>query len=206
MMKSGRATEVSCAVEGLVDEAISRRLVRECLLSAGPVYGRNGKQFLLDRISGYNNAARFSPWFVVVDLDTDFDCAPPALQAWLPRPAPAMVLRVAVREAEAWLMADRDSFAAFLGVSGDRIPTAPELEVDPKRTVVALARQSRKRSIREDMVPRASSGRNEGELYVARVIQYVQKHWRPRIAAQRADSLRRCLERLDELAHRVGEC
>ena len=205
-MKLEAGALVSCVVEGLVDEAVVRRLVHECGLPAGPVYGRNGKQFLLARIGGYNKAARFSPWLVIVDLDMDYGCAPPALHAWLPEPAPDMIFRVAVHEVEAWLLADRDSFASFFGVSRARISGAPESEPEPKRTVVALANESWKRRIREDMVPREGSGRREGELYVARTIEYVQGCWHPRVAAQRADSLRRCLERLDELAQSLGEC
>jgi hypothetical protein len=38
-------------------------------------------QQLLERLGGYNNAARFSPWLVLVDLDRDADCPPPFVAA-----------------------------------------------------------------------------------------------------------------------------
>jgi hypothetical protein len=54
----------------------------------GPVYGKNGKQHLHKRITGFNNAARYSPWIVLLDLDHDAECAPPLRSHWLPEAAP----------------------------------------------------------------------------------------------------------------------
>lgn len=50
--------EISAAVEGLVDEAVARRLIIHAGARPGPVYGRQGKPFLRQKIAGYNNAAR----------------------------------------------------------------------------------------------------------------------------------------------------
>ena len=61
----------------------------------GTVYGKHGKPFLKERIGGCNNASRHAPWVVLVDLDTDSDCAPPFRATWLPHPAPHMCFRVA---------------------------------------------------------------------------------------------------------------
>jgi hypothetical protein len=85
--------------------------------SVGSVYGRAGKQHLLRALAGYNNAVRFSPWIVILDLDRDYECAPEGLTTWLPQGAENMFCRVAVREIEAWLLADRDQVAAMLGIS-----------------------------------------------------------------------------------------
>src|SRR5262245_66600073 len=98
---------VAGAVEGLVDEAVFRRLVRFVGARPGAVYGKNGKSDLLRRLSGFNEAARYAPWFVLVDLDRDADCAPPFRTSQLSKPSAAMCFRVAVRETEAWLLADR---------------------------------------------------------------------------------------------------
>lgn len=78
---------ITAAVEGIVDEAVVRRLVHHVGATAGDIHGKNGKASLRLRIRGYNNAARFSPWIVVVDLDRDADCAPPLRSDWLPSPA-----------------------------------------------------------------------------------------------------------------------
>lgn len=190
---------ITAAVEGLVDEAVIRCLVQYVGGQLHRVYGKNGRAHLRQRISGYNNAARFSPWIVIVDLNRDADCAPPLLVQWLPQPAPNMCFRVAVREVEAWLLADRERIARFLSVSVQRVPRAPELIDDPKRLMVQLAASSRRREIREDMVPRPGSGRPIGPAYASRLIEFAEAHWRPRISARSSESLRRCLLRLREM-------
>ena len=74
---------VSAATEGNVDEAVVRRMILEVGAQPGPVYGKNGKRHLRERITGYNNAARFSPWIVLIDLDHDAECSPPLRSHWL---------------------------------------------------------------------------------------------------------------------------
>jgi hypothetical protein len=199
---TNRQVLISTAVEGLADEAVVRRLIREAGGKLARAYGRSGKAHLRERIAAHNHAARFGLWVVLVDLDEEADCAPPLRATWLPHPEPMMCFRVAVREIEAWLLADREALAGFLGVAPSRIPLAPEAVPDPKRTMVDLARHSRRREIRDDMVPRAESGRPIGEAYTSRLIEFVESHWRPRVAAQWADSLRRCCQRLNELVNR----
>ena len=190
---------VSAAVEGIVDEAVVRRIAACVGARVTTVYGKNGKASLREKIEGYNNAARYSPWLVLVDLDQDADCAPPLRNAWLPEPAPYMCFRVAVREVEAWLMADAVSLARYLGVDRGKIPAHPEAVSHPKLEMVNLARASRKPAIRHDMVPRPDSRRSVGPAYSSRLVEYVQRYWRPRVAAQRADSLRRAIECLRRL-------
>lgn len=192
---------ISGAVEGLLDETVFRCLVEHVGAIPGPVYGKMGKQRLLQRVDGYNLAARQSPWLVLVDLNGDMDCAPPFRQRWLPNPAPYMCFRVTIREIEAWLMADRERLARFLGVGVSSVPQNPEMLDEPKLTMVDLARRSRRRGIREDMVPRPGSGRKIGPAYTARLIEFVTsaRGWRPAVAAQFSESLDRCLRRLREL-------
>ena len=110
-------TVIAAAVEGIVDEAVVRKLIAHAGATPGDVYGRQGKSFLRQRIAGYNNAAQRMPWIVLVDLDLDNDCAPPLRDAWLPQPAPYLCFRVAVRKVEAWLLADAERLASFLRVA-----------------------------------------------------------------------------------------
>lgn len=191
---------ISGAVEGITDEAVLRKLLAEAGAVSGPIYGRNGKPDLLLRLGGFNEAARFALWAVLVDLDRDADCAPPARRDWLPNPAPKMCFRIVVRELEAWLLADAKSLSAFLGVSAASIPTDPEAEPHPKRTMVSLAKRSRKKAIVEDMVPREGGRRAVGPAYASRLIEFVEHHWKPGVAAKRSDSLGRCFRRLREMA------
>ena len=194
---------ISAAVEGLVDEAVVRRLIACAGGHPGPVYGKNGKPALRQKMNGYNNAARHTPWVVLVDLDADAECAPLLRQGWLQAPAPQLCFRVAVRQVEAWLMADAETLATYLSVGRHTIPTNPEALPNAKTEMVNIARRSRRSAIRQDMVPRERSGRAVGPAYASRLIEYAERHWRPEVAAQRAESLRRaiaCLKRLVESA------
>ena len=194
---------IQVAVEGILDEAVVRRLIAHAGGETGTVYGRNGKPALLNRIKGYNNAAQFTPWVVVVDLDNDAVCAPPLRDAWLPTPAPHLCFRIAVREIEAWLMADKQTLASYLRIRAGSVPEEPEGLQYPKDVMVNLARGSRNRDIRNDIVPRENSGRRVGPAYVSRLIEYVHENWRPEVAAERAESLCRSIRCLQKLVKTI---
>ncbi len=188
---------ISAAVEGIVDEAVVRVLASRAGLNVTAVYGKNGKAHLRSKLLAYNHAARYAPWIVLIDLDDDAECAPPFKRQLLPKPAQQMCFRVAVREVESWLLADRERAASFFAVSRSRIPAQPEAESNPKQAMISIARQSRRRAIREDMVPREGSGRNVGPAYASRLIEFVtdfRRGWRCYVAAEGAESLKRCLE------------
>ncbi|MFH1084280.1 MAG: hypothetical protein V1772_00760 [Chloroflexota bacterium] len=188
---------ISAAVEGPTDEAVLRRVLEHLGASLGPVYGKHGKPALLEHLSGYNHAAQHGPWIVLVDLDQAADCAPPARAQSLPAPSPPhQCVRLAGRKVESWLLADREALAAFLRVTIAHIPSQPEALPDPKDAMVNLARRSRRRDIRLDMVPRPESGRSEGPAYTSRLIEYAQSGWRPEVAAQHAESLQRLCRRV----------
>jgi hypothetical protein len=192
---------VSGAVEGPSDEAVLRRIVDTRGAEIHRVQVQNGKANLRRALPGYNAAAERDPWLVLVDLDQDFNCAPTLVQDWLPDRGRYMAFRVAVRQIEAWLMADRLRFAAFFSVKG-RVPDDPDHLLDAKEQLLQAIRRSRRRAIRDDMLPREGSGRRVGAAYVSRLIEFVndpERGWRPDEAAGQSPSLARCLQRLDEL-------
>lgn len=196
---------ISATVEGPVDEAVVRRLIAVEGASLARTYGKKGKSHIRKVLQGYNQAARFSPWVVLVDLDRDADCAPPLRAEWLPTPSSLMCFRIAVREVEAWLLGDRERIAEFLSVAQSKIPVDPESLDDPKCVVVDLARHSRRSAIRDDLVPRPGSGRLVGPAYTSRIIEFAHTLWRPEVAALRTDSLDRCRHRIRELVERARQ-
>jgi hypothetical protein len=187
------------AVEGIVDEAAVRRLIAYVGGNPGTTYGKCGKNFLREKMAAYTNAARHAPWIVLIDLDQDAPCAPPLLEAWTPDPARHLCFRVAVRELEAWLLADVAGIASFLGVAPTKVPRLPEELDDPKLAMINLARRSRRSNIRADMLPREGSGRQIGPAYTSRLVEFIATVWQPAEAALRADSLRRAISRLTAL-------
>ncbi len=190
---------VHILVEGLTDEIVIRRILQDAKLTCGFVRGLNGKEQLLEQLPKYNAAARRSNWLVVVDLDQDAECAPDYVREKLPHPSEGMLLRIAVRTIESWLLADRERFAAFLGIAVENIPDKPDNEENPKTTLLNLARRSKRKKLREDIAPRPGSGRKVGPGYLTRIIEFVTEgkySWRPEVAAENSDSLRRCIEAL----------
>lgn len=189
---------ISAAVEGDVDEAALRRVSETLGATIHAVYGKKGKSHLRQKVESYNRAANFSPWIFLIDLDDEAQCAAELVRAWLPRPAPQMCFRVAVREIESWLLADGEMLARFLRVPRSRIPNTPELLNSPKRTIVEIAQHSSSRAIREEITPRLNSGRIVGPAYSSRIIQFIQDTWRPLVAQENSDSLRRCISRVSD--------
>ncbi|MFN0010024.1 MAG: hypothetical protein ACKVS8_00110 [Phycisphaerales bacterium] len=190
----------SCAVEGELDEAVARRLVEHVGADLGLVYGKQGKPFLLDKGPAWNQAARRNPWLVLIDQDADARCPGAIVAEVLTRRAPLMCFRVAVREVEAWLMADRANFAKALQVPRQSIPANPELELDPKATVVALARRSQSARITREMVPSATGGRAIGPAYNSVLARFAIESWSPEGAALVSLSLARALKQLKVVA------
>ncbi|MBX6351591.1 MAG: hypothetical protein IRZ11_08820 [Clostridia bacterium] len=187
----------------MLDEAIAQRLVRHVGAEPGRTYGLRGKEYLRQRRGAFNRAAANQPWFVLVDLDRESACAPALRFDWLPRPEDLMCFRVAVRAAEAWLLADAEAAADFLSVPTRRLPSDPDKLPDPKAEVVRLASRSRSRVIRRGLVPRPESGAKVGPEYTSRLCDYVRQLWRPDVAAARSPSLAGCIASLGRLVEKA---
>lgn len=186
--------EVQVAVEGRLDEAVVRRLLLACGARPGLVRGKKGRGYVLTRLRGYNEGARHGGlWFVLVDLDRSPDCAPELVAEALPDPADGMCFRVAVREVEAWLLADRVGFARWAGVPASRIPVDVEAIVRPKEQLVGIVRGSRYRERREALVPHPDSGRVEGPAYTSALTAFVASVWDVAAAASATPSLARAI-------------
>lgn len=190
---------ISGAVEGPVDEAVASKLILEAGGVPGSFFGKKGKPFLKKRIAAWNHAAKFQPWFVLFDFDQAEHCIVEELSEWLEDREPWLCLRAAVRAIEAWLLADRSGIARFLSVAEVNVPLAPEALMNPKETMVNLARRSRKRAISADMVPRERSRRSVGPAYTSRMIEFTSEHWEISRAVEASPSLARALGCLDRL-------
>ena len=185
-------------VEGQTDLHVVNRLLRHVGVSDIQQRESGGKGKILVNLSKYNEAAQYSTkWLVVLDLDRDADCAPGYVKNILPSPTKGMMLRIAVRSIEAWLMADRGKMAQFLKIPAANFPHNPDTEKDPKRFLIDLIRRRcRGKQFLYDMLPAEKSGREVGPGYSSRIANYVQNSWRPEVAAQHSDSLARCIRAL----------
>ncbi|WP_334143036.1 hypothetical protein [Rhabdothermincola sp.] len=194
---------VNVAVEGPTDRAVAERLLAVVGTSAARVFTVS-KPEIINRLQGYNQSAQQTPWYVQVDLD-DILCAPEARSLWLPEPAKYLCLAIAVREVEAWLLADRDRLATFLSCDRGDVPPYPDEVSDAKEAMLRAARASKKSTTRERLLPRPGAGRRVGPEYATELIRFATTMWRPEVARQHSPSLDRAITRLDELVSRWQE-
>lgn len=187
------------ATEDSVSEAAVRRLISVIRpeLQVRAVLGNRGKGYLKARARELNRTARSIPIFVLFDLDSLQPCPADVIANWLHGiPEANMLFRAAIMEVESWLLADRQMFSNFLGVSLNRIPSDTDCITNPKEFVVNLARRSRKRNIRDDLVPSSGSIVAVGPAYGLRLSEFLSAHWNPTRAASASRSLQRAIDRL----------
>lgn len=160
-----------------------------------PVYA-GGIEKIRAQMPKYLNASHVVPHLVLVDLDKTA-CAPALLTAWrLPVTGARLLFRVAVRETEAWVLADRKGFADFAGIPVSKVPQFPELERDPKQTLINLVRRSSRKRMVAEMVPAPGSRVSIGPLYNELLCEFVQTRWNPEAACCNAPSVAKALVRL----------
>lgn len=165
---------------------------------AQPPVDAKGVTKLRAALARYSSLARVHP--VLCIADTDGDCPVSWLSRWQPRHAPQeFLLRLAVTEAESWLLADAAALAEFLGVPRNRLSAHPDELDDPTREILHLARHSRKRLVRQEVVS-AFDPSKAGPGYNLHLCSFVREHWDPARAATRSPSLSRAVHCLNRLA------
>jgi hypothetical protein len=193
---------VSIAVEGASDVAAVEKMLASRGISVDPksIFVKRGHGNLDKKLTGSNNGAARSPWFVLRDTDRD-DCPAALRERLLPdaNKNPGMCFRLAVRSIEAWLLADMEAFAKTFSVTTHAIPSAVEELINPKESLVNICRGSRKSLIRSGIVPPPGSRGRVGPEYVTYIADYARTAWRPDIAATNAPSLARALREIDRL-------
>jgi len=162
------------------DEAtrgIIKRILNFCsdeidLLPPLPARGSEIKSNILK----YNELAKIYPVILLMDLDEN-DCAPTILQRYFQKikKETHFILNIAVDEAEAWLMADRDNFSEYFHLPVDLIPVPREFKnikgtyiemYFPYKSSFYMVREiiphSKVKEFREQMIPKngAKKGKN----------------------------------------------
>lgn len=160
------------------------------------MFNGGGCDYIKTNIKGFYNASKGCPFFVLTDLD-DYKCPVSLINDWIKYPKRlGFIFRVAVREVEAWLLADIDGFAEFTGVSISFFPQNPELEKDPKRKLIEIVKRSRKRSLKEDILP-LNQNAVVGPNYNGKLMEFVQGEWDIKRAIIRSNSLGRAYKSLE---------
>jgi len=168
---------VNLAVEDILSESVLRKMLHEvrCDFDIGRCYRRSGSGYLKKNIRGFNHASKGMPFLVLTDLDRG-ECAPKLIAEWLAVPKhPNLIFRVAVREVESWLLADRHAFAKFLGIKVGLVPRNVDEVQDAKRFLIDLSRRSPSRNLREAIPPPPGTTGRQGPDYNGRLIAFVEE-------------------------------
>ncbi len=184
------------AVEDLLSEIVLRKIIalnnRFCI---GTCYSKGGYGYLRKTIKGFNNAAKGSTFIVLSDLEDE--CAPLLISNWLQvSKHPNLIFRIAVHEVEAWLLADLEGIASYLGISQSLIPSDVDNINDPKKCLIELAKRSPYRKIREAIVPSPHTTATVGPNYNGQLANFVNDVWNIESACNKSDSLKRAVKEI----------
>ncbi len=190
---------VVLAVEDRLSDAVATKILEKFDVEIVKRIGYKGKSDLERKTLELNRAANGITVFMLTDLDSPRDCPPRLIQSWVKGTLnPRFFFRVAVMEVESWIMADRIGFAAFLSIPSHQIPSPTDDILNPKEFLVSLARRSRKKTVREALVPMPSANFSVGIEYNTLLSEFVREHWNLERAATVSPSLKRTLDRLTQ--------
>lgn len=192
---------IALATEDVLSEAIGLRLIAEIPIAHSPPMRlrRGGSGYLRSKMDSWRQMAQHQLMVVLTDLDRA-NCLIEFRNQWLgPRLVPENLLfRIAVREVEAWILADHVAMRALVGTKGV-LPTEPDLILDPKQHLLQLAKRA-PRDVRDDLIRAEGANVIQGLGYNSRLAAWIDTRWNPERASRLSPSLRRTRIRLREAA------
>lgn len=183
----------------VVQRIVSYLAIKSELIELGAKQGGYG--LIKKRIGRYFELAKRFPVVVLTDLD-NYQC-PVALRSdWKLQSSwhENLAFCIAVREVEAWLLADRDSFSRYFALKARVLPRVPSDDIlDPKGAIIDAIRHSGKAEHRLAILPAEGSRSKVGMGYNRVLSRYVISDWQPEVAAESSSSLARMIERTRSL-------
>lgn len=184
------------------EDGLCCALAKAMLVQTGSLgtaaYEQNASGFgeFVKKIPKMNDAAAVMPVLMLADGDQDA-CVVRQVKSWMPpHPSEKFMLRLAVREAESWILADREGLSTFADVNVAVIPGQPDLLPNPKETLLAVIRRSRRRILKDEMLPGRRSTASVGLGYVLHLTEFLAEHWSLERAAACSPSLSRSANRV----------
>lgn len=192
-------TPIAIATEDQLSEAIVLRLISEIPTPHQITFklGKRGNGYLRSKMNSWYQMAQLQVMVILTDLDRA-NCLVEFRDQWLVvAPPQNLILRIAVREVESWVLADHVALRALIGAKGV-LPAAPDDLADPKQSLLRLVGNA-PRQIREDLLKTIGGNMAQGLGYNARLTAWVNSEWSPQRAADRSPSLARARLRLNEV-------
>ncbi len=165
---------------------------------ASPSINTRGVTKLIPYLERYMEQARHVQPVLCI-ADTDGQCALALLADWIDADVPAhFVLRLAVSEAESWVLADRTGFAQYFHIPKNKLPMITDQEGDPKRLLLSLVSKSKNRMFREEVISRSDLNK-PGAGYNLHLRKFVCSDWNVHNARDHSPSLNRAFNALHAL-------
>ena len=147
-----------------------------------------------------NQAAEQAPCILITDLDTS-ECPVSLRNSWINNRTQKeyFIFRIAVREIESWILADRINFSEYFGVNLRKIPYNTDIIPDPKKHLISIARKSKKGWVKRDIPPIAKSTASVNPNYNQRLVDFITEQWSPHDASTSSGSLKKALSDIERL-------
>ncbi len=185
--------------EDQLSEVVMRKMLTGCsTLSTSDIIplSKRGRGYIHSRINEFNNQNNI-PFFILADLDSD-ECAPGLIKMWMKQPLKQnILLRIAVREIESWLIADTKGLSRYLRLDHAFIKkevNIPDNLPNPKEKLISLVDRSNSRSLKNDIVRNEKGSYKQGPGYNSRLTDYVNNYWNIKLAAASSNSLKRAID------------
>lgn len=198
--------------EDAVTVAIIKKIIAYCsteieIITELPARGGKVKS----KIDEFNALSNAFPVILLIDLDAD-TCAPLLLKKLVENKNDNFIFNIAVDEAEAWLMADREGFAAYFGIKLEDMPIShktkqggrkelTEMKFDSKSSwflTHELIKKSGNSGFIRQLTPK--DGAAKGPEYNAGILPFIENGWSIDNARNNSDSLDRMIGRIETVS------
>lgn len=204
--------KIYIAGEDAVTLAVTKKILTYCateiqIISELPARGGQVRS----KISEFNKLSETHPVVLLIDLDND-DCAPILIEKSIKNKNNDFIFNIAVDEAEAWLMADRNGFASYFKIKIEDMPLPHQTKQGGTKTLTEmnfaykssmyLTHELIKRSKSSEFIQQLTPQKNatKGPEYNSCMLPFIQNVWNIDNARQNSDSLNRMILRLKKLS------
>jgi len=187
----------------MVQDRNARNHNEVCFLAGFPKVTR-GNQRIQAMCQNFLEMSKFGVYTITLtDLDI-MPCAPQLIRKWffagkkVPVNLPSQVIfRIAVREIESWILADRAAWAKYIGIPASNFSPTPEALDDPKKHIFNVLRRKGNTKKTHGMLPQGSA--HIGPTYNSVICDFIRNHWSVRRAREKAPSLQKAMAALERL-------
>ena len=197
--------------EDPVTFAIIKKMLVYCspdfeIISELPARGGQVKS----KVQEFNTLSKQNPVVLLIDLD-NHDCAPQLIERFIKDKNDDFIFNIAIDEAEAWLMADREGFAAYFKIKVEDMPFAHQTKQGGRKALsemnfaykssMYLTHELIKKSKNSEYIKQLTPKKNaaKGPEYNSCVLPFIQNTWNIDNARQNSDSLNRMILRIEKL-------